>query len=225
MNARACAAAALLALVPSAASASDDPQQWTTLAATAKLGDRLRLQQEVTFRFSDARNGLYEIESNTLVGYRIAKRATAWAGYTHDVQYVARHSAMLEHRAREQITWDNVAHLLGGNVSARLRAEQRWREGSAGTGWRLRPYVRFALPLHRAGRTSLVVSHESFIDLNTTGFQRIAGEERMRNAIAIAMKLDRGITAEFGYLDQHSFVRGGPDKDDHVASIALSLSL
>ena len=48
---------------------------------------------------------------------------------------------------------------------------------------------------------------------------------RMRNLIAISTPLSKRITAEIGYLNQHGFVRGGPDTSDHVASISLSLSL
>jgi hypothetical protein len=33
------------------------------------------------------------------------------------------------------------------------------------------------------------------------------------------------ITIEVGYLNQHGFVRGGPDTSDHVLSAAISLNL
>ena len=47
---------------------------------TVKLGDQSRLSQDLTVRFSDNRGGLYEVESNSLLGYRIGKTATLWAG-------------------------------------------------------------------------------------------------------------------------------------------------
>jgi hypothetical protein len=47
----------------------------------------------------------------------------------------------------------------------------------------------------------------------------------MRNLIAINTPLSKSITVEVGYLNQHGFVRGGPDTSDHVASVSLSLSL
>ena len=101
----------------------------------------------------------------------------------------------------------------------------RWREGFDGTAWRLRPFVRFSLPFRDGHRTALVLSHESFIDLNTTNFQRVEGEERMRNQIAISTPLVKAITAEIGYLNQHSFVPRGRDNDDHAATLTLSFSL
>lgn len=217
-------ALASLLLTPTAAYADNDPQEWTTLAATVKLDDHWRAQEELVFRFSDKRQGLYEIESNTLIGYALTKKITVWAGYTHDPQYAADAFTVMEHRAREQVTFDNIAKALGGSVSARMRVETRWREGIDGTAWRIRPYVKFVRPFHEGGKTALVLSHESFIDLNATPFQRREGEERMRNLIAISTKLDKHTTAEFGYLNQQNFVDTGEAEDDHVLSISLAFS-
>jgi len=72
-------------MLPTTAHASQDEQLWTTASATVKLSDHWRLSQEIVARFSDDRKGLYEIESNTLVGYKLSKAVTVWAGYTHDL--------------------------------------------------------------------------------------------------------------------------------------------
>ncbi len=82
-------AAAFLAGIAFAAPAlaSDDSQVWAGGVVTARLFDHWRLSEEIIARFSDHRNGLYEIESNTLAGYRLNKVVTLWAGYTHDPQY------------------------------------------------------------------------------------------------------------------------------------------
>ena len=105
-------AALLLAAIgmPRAAWAASDEQVWATGAATVKLSDHWRLSQEVTVRFSDNRNGLYEFESNTLLGYRVGKTVTLWAGYTHDPQYAAGDFMVMEHRAREQVRPGHRAH-------------------------------------------------------------------------------------------------------------------
>jgi hypothetical protein len=216
----------LLALglaVPGAAHASSDPQLWTTASATVKLSPRWRLSEELVARFSDNRNGLYEIESNTLIGYRLSKVTTVWAGYTHNPLYAAGDFTIMERRAREQITFDSFAPLGPGKLSARLRLEQRWRDGVDGTGWRLRPYVKFALPLR--GKTSLNLSTESFLNLNRTSFQRSGGLDRVRNLVTVSTPLSKSLTGEAGYLNQHGFVRGGEDTSDHVAYFAVSLSL
>jgi hypothetical protein len=80
------------------------------------------------------------------------------------------------------------------------------------------------LPLREGGKTALLLSHESFIDLNTTNFQRVEGEERMRNLIAITTPIAKNVNAEIGYLHQHGFRPGADDPNDHVASFAVSFS-
>ena len=207
------------------AAADDDSQLWAGGSVTAKLSDKWRLSQELTTRFSNQRNGLYEIESNTLVGYTVGKGVTLWAGYTHDPNYSAGDFTIMEHRAREQVTVDNFARLAGGRFNGRIRVEQRWREGLDGTGWRVRPWIKYTLPLHKDGKTALVLSTEPFFNLSTTSFQRASGLDRVRSLIGISTPLAKNLNVEAGYLNQHTFVRHGPDNDDHVASIALNLSL
>jgi hypothetical protein len=218
-------AAALAAAVSTQALAATDQQVWTTQVVNVKLNDKWRVQEELVERFSDNRHGLYEIESNTLLGYRLSKAVTLWGGYTHDPQYSGGHFTVMEQRLREQVTFDNVAKLGPGKLSFRLRTEQRWRTNIDSTGWRFRPYVKYTLPLAKGSKTALVLSSEPFINLNTTPFQKQSGLDRVRNLIAINTPLSKRITAEVGYLNQHGFVRGGPDTSDHVASVSLSLSL
>lgn len=218
-------ALALLSIAAPAVAASDDPQLWTGATATVKLSDRWRLSQDVTARFSDHRNGLYEVEMNSLIGYKVNKTTTVWAGYTHDPQYAEGDFRVMEHRAREQVTFDNIASLGRGRLSARIRTEQRWRDGVDGTGWRVRPYVKYTLPLKKGGKTALVLSSEPFFNLNSTPFQRTTGFDRIRNLVALSTPLSSKITAEVGYLNQYTRVRNGPDTDDHVASVSLNIAL
>lgn len=214
------AAAATLMVLPGTAWARDDGQIWTGGGVAVKLDDRWRLTSEVVARFSNNRGGLYEIEAPTLLNFRLAKDITLAAGYVHNPQFADGDLTTVERRAREQITVDNIAKVAGGKLSVRLRLEQRWRDNADGTGWRVRPYVKYSLPLK--GKTSLVLSNETFLNLNTTAFQGQDGLDRMRNLIAINTPLAKDVTIEAGYLNQHRFVRGGEDDRDHIASILVS---
>jgi len=183
------------ALFPTAASAAkSDSQIWTNGAVNVKLSDKWRLQEEMTVRFSDNRNGLYELESNTLLGYRLNKVVTLWAGYTHNPQYAGGDFTVMEHRAREQVTFDG-----------------------------LRPYLKYSVPI--AGKTALNLSTEPFFNLNTTPFQKRSGLDRVRNLVTVSTPLTKTLSGELGYMNQHGFVRGGPDTSDNIAYFGLSLSL
>jgi hypothetical protein len=209
--------------MPSSAWAASDEQLWTTESATVKLSDHWRVSQEFTERFSDDRHGLYEVESNTMLGYKLNKVVTVWAGYTHDPNYFAGDFTVMEHRAREQVSFDNFAPLGPGKLSARMRLEERWRKGQDGTGWRARPYVKWSMPL--TGKVSLNLSNETFVNFNRTSFQTRTGIDRMRNLVTLSTPLMKNLTGEAGYMNQHGFVRNGPDTSDNIAYFAVSLSI
>ena len=224
MDRRWCAAALVMALGwPAAASARVDSQLWTGGAINLKLGGKWRLNQELIARFSDNRGGLYEVESNTLLGYALTPTVTLAGGYTHNPQYAAGHFTIMERRAREQLTVDKLVKLGRGSLTGRLRTEQRWRDGLGGTAWRLRPFLRYSGPL--IGKAKLVVSNETFVDLNTTGFQRQPGVERMRNFIGVNVPLSKKLALEAGYLNQYFFIRSDDDENDHIASLTLTANL
>lgn len=214
------AAPALAFAVP--ALASEDTQHWETLNVTVALPDNFKLSSETVLRTSDAR-GFYEVEQNLMVGKKLNKTVTAWLGYTFDPQYLNGTFVRREHRFRQQVNFDNV--LVAGKlkVGGRLRLEERWREGQTGTGWRLRPQVKATMPL--VGKSSISVSSEQFVNFNTTPFQSRTGLERMRNAVSLGFPLNKQFSVDVGYLNQHGFVKNGPDNTDHVLTLGINASL
>jgi hypothetical protein len=215
--------ATTMGLATPAVAATSDSQLWTNLNLNVKISDRWRLSEEGTVRFSDNRNGLYELEVNSLLGYRLNKMVTLWAGYTHNPQYASGDFTVMEHRAREQATFDGFAKLGGRKLNGRVRFEQRWREHVDGTGWRLRPYLKYSVPI--AGKTALNLSSEPFFNLNTTPFQKRTGLDRVRNLVTVSTPLTKALSGEIGYLNQHGFVKNGPDTSDNVAYFGLALNL
>lgn len=200
---------------------ADDTQAWGTLTINGAISGPIRGSSETVLRTSDAK-GFYEVEQNFMVGYKANKHVTYWLGYTLDPQYSHGSLTITEHRFRQQVSIDNFAKVGPFNVSGRVRLEERWRDNLPGTGWRLRPYVKLSMPIH--GKTNLNLTHESFINLNTTSFQKQAGYDRWRTAISVSTPIAKNLTVDLGYLNQHGFVRNGPDTDDHVATLGLTAS-
>lgn len=206
-------------LVAAPALASEDSQTWQTATVNLALPENYKVQNETVFREGDAK-GFYEIENTLSVGKKLDKVFTVWLGYTFDPQYSHGTLTRREHRLRQQVSFDNFATLGKVKLSGRLRLEERWREGLAGTGWRLRPQVKASVPL--SGKASLVVASEQFINLNNSSFQTVDGLERMRNSVAVVMPLSKKLTLDFGYLNQHGFVPAGPDTSDNVLTLGLT---
>jgi hypothetical protein len=213
----------LALITPAAASATSDDQIWTNASAIVKLSDHWRLQEEMTGRFSDNKDGLYEIEANTLLGYKLNKVTTLWAGYTHDPQYLSGDFTVMEHRFREQVTFDGFAKLGTGKFNGRVRLEQRWREGVEGTAWRVRPYLKYSVPIK--GKIAFNLSTEPFFNLKSAPFQAKHGLDRIRNLATISAPLSKSLGVEAGYMNQHIFTKTGPDESDNIAYFGLSLNL
>jgi len=213
--------AAALCTVATPAMASDDGQYWQTATVNVALPDNFKLQNETVFRTSDAK-GFYELENNLMIGRKVDKNVTVWLGYTFNPQYSHGDFLVREHRFRQQVESSNLAKIGQATLSGRLRLEERWREGQAGTGWRLRPAVKVSMPF--VGKTTIAVQHESFVNINTTGFQKVGGYDRMRNSVAVTVPLSKQFKFDVGYLNQHGFVRNGPDTSDHVFTLGLAAS-
>jgi hypothetical protein len=75
-----------------------------------------------------------------------------------------------------------------------------------------------------AGKVTLTLSNEDFIDLNNSSFQTVDGLERMRNAIYVTVPVSKKINLDLGYLNQHSFVPNAHDTSDNVLTAGLSAS-
>jgi Protein of unknown function (DUF2490) len=222
MRSAACLLLAVPMLVTAApALAGEDTQYWQTVTVNVALPDNFKLQNEAVFRSGDAR-GFYELENTLSVGRKVNKVVTVWLGYAFDPQYSHGTFIRREHRFRQQVNFDGFAMVGKVKLSARVRLEERWREGLAGTGWRLRPQIKASVPL--VGKATLSVASEPFINLNNTVFQTTDGLDRMRNSISVSVPLSKQISFDFGYLNQHGFVPNGADTSDHVLTTGLSAS-
>ena len=214
------AAACALALATPAQAAHQDSQFWGEASADLALG-KWSLSEEVITRFSHEKDGLYEVESNTLLGYAVTEKLTLSVGYLYVQENPHGRLNFLE----QQATFTRLARFAGGAFDARLRLEERWKEGAEGTGWGLRPYIRYVRPFKKGGKTTLVISHESFINLNRTSFQSERGYSRMRNEIALSTPLVKNVVAEVGYLNQYTLVRHGEDTMDHAFVVSIGMTI
>ncbi|WP_205958403.1 DUF2490 domain-containing protein [Qipengyuania sediminis] len=211
----------LLAAAP--ASAGDDFQQWLTVSARGEVAPKVVLQTEGIARFSEDRGGLYQLQGIAHLGYEIRKGIIVWAGYVQSHEY-RDGDLTVERRIREQITFDNIAKIGRASLSARVRLEQRWRDIAPGTAWRIRPQLRLSIPLGDKTAPSLQLSEEGFFNLNEATFQASEGLERSRTAAVISIPLSPAVRGDIGYLNQHRFVRDGPDSDEHALTLALGFA-
>ncbi len=184
-------------VVPSAARA-DDGQMWIGATASGAIVGPMRLSIETIARFGEGTGGgLYESENIAMLGYRTGD-VTFAAGYVRDIVYRGG-GAAIEQRARQDLTAERLAAVGPVRISGRLRIEERWHDAQAGTGVRVRPFLRATLPVRNGFQA--VASYEGFINLGTGAGQR-AGYDRTRLFLGLSVPVTRKIGAELGYMRQ-----------------------
>lgn len=212
--------ALIAAILPGAAHAQDgDSQLWLAANAAAKVGETT-LTIESNGRFSDSAGGFAHAEIGGLASVPAAKGVDIAIGYRHVQDWEHGRAQPNEERLRQMVT---VA--LGGGLSGRLRFEQRFHAEGGAVGLRLRPRLSYSLPLS-AGGVALFASHESFVNVNTTGWGQRGGYDRMRHAIGLSIPLSRALKIDPGYLNQYRFGRDGArDRMDHALTLTLNYKL
>jgi hypothetical protein len=213
--------APLLLLLPLPALAQqEDEQLWLAASASTAIGDGTRLTLESIGRFSDNAGGFFHDEFGGMIAFTPKDGVELAIGYRHVDDYDHGRAKPNEERTRQQATV-----LLGGGFSGRLRFEQRFQSAGSAIGFRLRPQLRFTLPLNTKG-LALFATQEHFINLNTTSWGQRGGYERMRNAAGISIPLLPRLKGDVGYLNQYRFGRGGArDQMDHALTFSLTLTL
>ncbi len=174
-------------------------------------------------RFGDDADGLYEGEFGGNLGYQFSEGLTAYAGYLRVPTYSRRGVTRTEDRFRQQLNI-TLGTLGGGKLNGRLRLEERLVSTGDDLGVRLRPNLVWSRPFKKGRKTALVLSHESFINLNSTDWGQRDGYERMRNFVGVSTPLTKAVAAEIGYLNQYGFRPNARDTQDHAASFSLSYS-
>lgn len=212
---------ALLIPLPALAQ-EEDSQLWLQANGSVPLEEDTRFTLETIARFSDDAGGFFHEEIGGLVTHMIGKRFEIAIGYRHVVDFDHGREKPDEERARQQITMT-----LGSGFGARLRMEERFREGEGEVGLRLRPQIRYTLPLGRGRNApSLLATHEAFVNFNRTDWGQQRGIERLRQAVSLQVPLGQRLRGDIGYLNQYRFGRDGRrDLLEHAATFALTLTL
>lgn len=216
---RACLFLAALLPVPALAQQTDE-QLWLAANATTAIAEDATLTVETIGRFGDRAGGFMHAELGVLGSVKIADNVEVAAGYRHVEDWDQGRALPGEERARQMVTVT-----LGSGFATRLRFEQRFHSTGGAIGLRVRPQLRFNQPLSDGG-LALFATHESFVNVNTTGWGQAGGYERMRNAAGLSIPLAEGLRSDIGYLNQYRFGRGGArDRMDHALTFSLSLTL
>jgi len=205
-----------LLATPALAQRTDD-QLWLQATGTVPVSDHSEATIENIVRFGDRAKGLSHTEIGGLLAWKIGKIEIG-VGYRHVEDFNDGRELPNEERTRQHIIVP-----LGAGFATRLRLEQRFNSSGPGIGHRVRGQLRFNRPLGKGG-LGLFAAHETFLNLNTTGWGQRSGIERMRNTIGLGVPIGRQLRLETGYLNQYRFGRfGARAQMDHAVTFGLIL--
>jgi hypothetical protein len=211
--------ALLLLPLPALAQQSDE-QLWLQANASTEIAQGTRLTLESIGRFSDSAGGFSHDEFGGMATFQVAEGVEVSIGYRHVDDYDHGRARPNEERLRQMVVVQ-----LGGGFAGRLRFEQRFQASGTETAFRVRPQLRYTLPLGEKG-VQLFASQEHFLNFNDTRWGVRSGYERMRNAVGLTVPLSSKLKADVGYLNQYRFGRArARDQMDHAATFTLTLTL
>lgn len=210
----ACAALAVTAPIASA-----ENQIWTQTDLSAKPAEDSKLEFGVTAEVRYEPDGqLDTVELRPGIEYELRDGLSISGGYLYALNRrdgPDRH----EHRLWQMVSYDLVK-VGDGKFSGRSRFEERWREGTSGTSYRLRQQFGFSHPIGDTG-FSLSLSDEVTLGLNDTGWSPDGLQENRAKA-TVKWKA-AGAGWELGYLNQFRNGTGGADDDtNHHIFVGVS---
>jgi hypothetical protein len=208
----------LFAAAPPAWAARQDEQLWLQANTHIPIAPNVRLTLEQITRFGNRANGLFQTEIGGILGYRVNRHIEIGAGY-RNVGVESGSRTFYENRVRQHVL------ITSGRWFGRFRVDERFHPDGNEIGFRIRPLVRYNLPLNEQG-VALFVSHESFYLANSTRWGQRRGYDRMRNLVGLVLPLSQRMSADVGYLNQYRPARSSTRAQmDHALSIQLTVNL
>lgn len=189
---------------------------WIGDTLSADIAKGVPASLDTTLRFSDAAHGLYEWARGGTIGVRTHGGTELLTGYQRVTDYSDGHVSKLDQRIREQVNL-SFGRIGPGTLAGRLRVEERFRRGGDGIGVRARTQLRYTLPLGNKTAPSLLLTHESFFELNDTSWGQRSGLRRVRHLVGLEVPLAKKLRVQAGYLNQYDF--GVSGKRDAMANI------
>lgn len=178
---------------------------------TGNIPVELTLNGEIRFE-PDADVSQFVIRPG--IGHKVNDWLKISGGYRYG-QTIRPGPDQIEHRLWQQASYD-LFSLGKTEFAGRTRIEQRFREGTDGTGWRVRQQFSLEHPLNDSG-VKLALSDELIFGLNDTSWGSASNLQENRARATIKWKA-AGAGWDFGYLYQYrNRVNGAQDEhNDHI---------
>lgn len=215
-----------LALASPAHATENDPGAWLVVSTSDTLGSgdtRWRYWFDAQARYFDIGSGISQYLVRPAVGYTLDTGATVWFGYARFRSRTRSGDYFDEDRFWQQVNWKSRP-LGNGDVSFRVRLEQRSVSRGDDLGITLRLMGKYVRPLGDAGRTDMVLAIEPFFNLVDTDWGGSARLSQNRVFAGFGQRLSQSVRLEAGYMNQFLWVDNGEDRNNHLAILNFRIS-
>lgn len=209
--------------------AENDPGIWTIFSTTGSFisenePGRWHYWFDAQARYFDPGSGANQWLVRPGLGYEIREGVKAWAGYARIRSRSGSGLVAEENRFWQQIDW-RAGQVLGGQVTMRVRLEQRSINIGDDLGIVLRFMTKYVRPASADGNTILIVGVEPFVDLTDTDWGGDAGMGQNRTFLGLGRRVTDKLTLEIGYMNQYVFRDSAEDRVNHLALLTIKARL
>lgn len=202
---------------------------WTIFSTTDSLSadggtSRWHYWFDAQARYVDVGSGTNQWLVRPAVGYEIRDGVKAWAGFARFRSRNGAGRVADENRYWQQLDW-RAGGWLDGNVSMRVRLEQRSIDVGEDLGVVLRFMTKYVRPLSGHEDKSLIIGLEPFVDLRDTDWGGDAGLGQNRVFVGMGWRLSDKVSLETGYMNQYIWVDGAADRTNHLAILTIKARL
>lgn len=224
----------IVADMVSAANPDEDFYTWAGFEMTGSLPahnpylKNLRYKLFMQGRFGDNSSQFSQGLIRAGTGYQFNEKVTAWLGY--DWVPTGRPLALSpfnDHAVWQQLSWSNS--FAFGTLISRTRLEQHFFDvpGGSDAAHLFRQMLKLSIPVPVVSpRIGVVLWNEIFVNLKTTAAGIRSGYNQNRAFAGFGYQINKMITLETGYMNQHINKSSSPRPDLllHVLSITLLLN-
>ncbi|MDX1507860.1 MAG: DUF2490 domain-containing protein [Woeseiaceae bacterium] len=204
-----------------AAATEHDPGVWAIFSTGDTItGDGTATRWQYAFdaqaRYFDIGSGINQWLARPAIGYKLTDNVNAWVGYARLRARNAAGQTADENRYWQQVDW-RAGQWRDGQVTMRVRLEQRDVEVGDDVGVVLRFMARYVRPLTGGSNRSLVVGIEPFVDLRDTDWGGDSGLGQNRIYVGLSQPVSDRLTLEYGYMNQYIWRDGRENQVNHLA--------
>lgn len=207
--------------VATPAFAEDNAQLWVTTNAETALDDNDKILATIILRSRPDTLNLGQSLLRIGVVHQFKNGISVAGNFAVVTTYRPDRPDRAEHRFAQSISIPITSNFAGGSLDSRLQIEEIFATDGNDLGIRIRPRLRWTLPLVKSKRLSLQITDEMLLAANDTDWGQRAGFQANRFLTGIKVDISKKWTLTPAYTWQLVKRNNAPDRNDHILWLTI----